>query len=96
MHNALEMREEAGNTSYIHIALVERKIWSILLAQKLMIKEVIEDVRLVLNPAREGLFQGNDRFRFKFHKDYEDKQYRKRIEGLGEERKEKKLTENKT
>lgn len=47
------MSEEAGNTSYIHIALVERKRWSILLAEKALIKEVIEDVMLVLNPARE-------------------------------------------
>ena len=83
MHNALEMSEEAGNTTYIRIALVERKRWSILLVEKAVIKEVIEDVMLVLMPAREGLFQGNDRFRVKFHKDYYDKQYRKRIEGLG-------------
>lgn len=45
------MHEKAGHKFCIHIAIAERKRWSIL-PVKWVIKEVIEDVMFGLNPGR--------------------------------------------
>lgn len=64
--------------------------------KKVIIKEIIEDVKLVLNPSREGLFQGNDRFGFKFYNITMTSSIERELRGWGKKERGENLKENKT